>query len=263
MKNLKLELKRAFSSMTFKLSLIIGFFIVFADLYLFYKQYGVSQKKMLNQAWIGLDFQFAYNQVFYILLPIIACLPYAGSLYQDIQSGYEKNICIKISRRSYILSKSIAVFVSAFVAVTLPLLANLFIAAGLYPNLLPEKLTWLSAGIIDVYRFSKIFHTHPVGYMLIFIVIDGLIAGLMGLMSLCVSRFCRSVFAVIMFPFVLYITTSMLFLFKDGTTWALMEIANPNQTYRITNTLMVAIYITMFIITTTVIWLFTRKRDVL
>lgn len=263
MRNIKFEFKRAFSSLGFKISLVMGLVIASADLFFFYMQYGAPGGKSLNQAWIGLDFQFAYNQLFYVLLPVIACLPYAGTYFQDMHTGYDKNICIRSSRKKYIFAKSMAVFSVSFVAVIIPLLLNLFITAGLYPNLLPEKLTWLSAGIMDVNRLSYIFNTNPVCYCIIYIFIDGIIGGLLGMVSLTVSRLCKTMFAVIMFPFVMYITTSMIFQFDDGSCLSLMEIANPVQNYKAGTWSVVLLLSGLFLISALIIWLISRKRDIL
>ena len=93
------ELKRAFESIGIKISILIGSVIAILDLITFYLQYGAPGGKILIQAWMGTDFQFAYNGLFYIVFPIIACLPFAGSYYQDVSSGYDKNICVRISRK--------------------------------------------------------------------------------------------------------------------------------------------------------------------
>ena len=118
------EVKRAMHGKNFAVSLLIGCFIALMDLCAFHTQYKGSNDMILLQAWIGTDFQFAYNSLFYVLLPVIACLPYAGSYYWDINSGYDKNILIKVSRKNYIVAKGAAVYISAFAAVVLPLLLS-------------------------------------------------------------------------------------------------------------------------------------------
>lgn len=257
------EIRRAFGSTGTKVSFVLGNLIVFLDLFAFCQQYGAPEQKILIQAWIGTDFQFAYNSLFYIVMPLIACLPFAGSYYQDISDGYDKNLCIHISRKQYLVAKCIAVYVSSFVSVSFPLLANLFVVAGLYPNFMPEKLTFLSAAILDRDRFSLLFHEYPVFYCLVFILIAGFFAGTLGLISVAFAKYCKSQFTAVTIPFVFYILTGVLMVNRDGRSIAVMEIVNPLQRYATTTKQMCGVYLFLTISSFFVIWLLGRKRDIL
>lgn len=257
------ELKRAFESVGTKISILIGSIIVLLDLITFYLQYGAPGEKILIQAWIGTDFQFAYNGLFYIVFPIIACLPFAGSYYQDVSSGYDKNICVRISRKQYMFAKCFAVYVSAFVCVVIPLMGNLFIAAGLYPDHLPEKLNFLSAGVIDCDRFPILFNEHPLAYCVVFILLDGFFAGAFGLVSVAAMKYCKNQFSAVMTPFVLYILTGVLMLGESGRSISIMEMVNPVQRYTATAGQMCAVYLFIMIASVLMIWFCGRKRDIL
>ncbi len=259
----KFELKRAFDSIGTKISLILGSVIVLLDLITFYLQFRSEGDKILIQAWIGTDFQFAYNGLFYIVFPIIACLPYAGSYYDDIFSGYDKNICTRISRTQYMLAKGVAVYISAFVCSVIPLLADLFIAAGLYPNALPNKLDFLSAGIIDCNRFPRLFHEKPSIYCLVFILIGGLFAGALGLVSVAIAKFCKSRFAAVVAPFVVYILTGVIMINETGHSLAVMEMINPLQRCLTSTAQMCIVYLLIVAASVSAIWYFGRKRDIL
>lgn len=257
------EMKRAIHEKNFVVSLLIGGFVVLMDLYVFYIQYKGSNDMILLQAWIGTDFQFAYNSLFYVLLPVIACLPYAGSYYWDINSGYDKNLLIIVSRKNYIVAKGVAVYISAFGAVVLPLLLNLFLAAGLYRNGFPERLTFSSAGIIDCNMFPILFSEKPILYCLVFIVIDGLFAGALGLCSVAIAKCCRSAFTATVFPFVFYIITGAIMVNSDGTSFAMMAMLNPVQAYISTYGQMLLTYVFVMGLCACVIWILGRKRDVI
>ena len=263
MRIIKYEIKRAFSSFGFKISILIGILIGILDLSLFHDIYKSSESAILIQAWIGTDFVFAYNNLFYVLLPILACLPYAGTYFSDIHNGYDKNICIRTSRISYWFAKCIAVFLSAFSAIVIPLLINLLLCAGFYPNYRPEKLFFITTGIQDVNMFANIFHKNPLLYMIIFTIIDGLFGGLMGLMSVCFSRWASNQFSTLMFPFVIYIYTGVVLAFKDGYNYGIREMVNPLQTYITRVEYMFFSYLFLFIICVSISWLWTRKRDIL
>ncbi len=257
------EIKRAFHEINFKLSILIGQMIVLLDLCTFYAKYKNSDSVILLQAWIGTDFQFAYNSLFYILLPLLACMPYAGSYFTDMQSGYEKNILLKIERKKYIVAKMIAVYCSASFCVVVPLLTNLFLLAGLFPDQLPNLLAFNTANIIDYNIFPALFYTRPVGYCLVFILLAGLFAGVFGMISVAISKWCRSSFSVIMFPFVLYIVTDTFFSYQQGNSVAIMEMLNPIQKYIVTYKGLIVNYLVLVIGSFGVAWGVGRKRNVL
>ena len=266
MKAVKFEFKRMLHERNLKISLIISMIVIIMDIFEFYMQrveFGDISNTKLIQAWIGTDYQFAFNSLFYILLPVIACLPYGGSLYQDRNSGYDKNLLINATRKQYLLAKAVVVYISAFAAVAIPLLLNLFISAGLYRNERPEPFTYMSVVGIDRNMFPVLLNEHPVIYCLIYIAIDGVFAGAMGLLSMAVTGFCRSAFTVIMCPFILYIVTGAMLISGDGTTSGLFEGLNPLQSYCITYQKLLIIYALMMFVATGFIWIFNRKRDVL
>ena len=180
MNTVKFEMYRAFHSRTFVISLLIGSIICALDLITFCVMVGPGGRYLV-QAWIGTDYLFAYNQMFYILLPVLACLPYGGSLYTDVKNGYDKNICVKASRLNYAFAKSVSVFLSGFVSVCLPLVVNLFIAAGMYSNYVPERLNATSIALDDIYLFAAISDKNPAIYCLVYILVDSLFAGAMAL----------------------------------------------------------------------------------
>jgi len=262
-KSICFEIRRAFAEKSFYIALLIGMMICMSDLILFYSQYDSGEEKILIQAWIGTDFQFAYNSLYYVLFPVIACLPYAGTLYEDMASGYDKNIITRISRINYVTSKCISAFIAAFISVTLPLLINMFLAAGIYPNHVPEKLTFLSAGVIDCNLFPILFNTRPALYILVFIFIDGMFAGLLAMVSLAVSKWTKSLFTSIVFPFVLYVITGVLFTGYEGDNYSIMEIINPAQRLLVLPNVMIGIYVGVFVLSISILVIWTGKRDVL
>ena len=211
MRVLRFEMTRAFRNKWLAVSVALGTLIGLADIWLNVSQYGFNRGRALIQTWIGTDYQFAYNSLFYVLLPLIACFPYAGSCYQDQKTGYESSICIKTSRLSYMIAKEAAVAASGAAAVGCPLLIAMFIAAGIYPDKRPEKLTFLYAGIIDCHMFPRIFAEHPVCYALLFTLLDAVFGGITGLVAMCFARWCGSRFSTIMAPFALYVFTGVMF----------------------------------------------------
>lgn len=262
MNTVRFELYRAFHSRTFVISLLIGSVICALDLITFYIMVG-QNGRYLVQAWIGTDYLFAYNQMFYLLLPVLACLPYGGSLYTDIKTGYDKNICVKTSRLNYAFAKSVSVFLSGFVSVCLPLVMNLFIAAGIYSNYKPERLKGISIPLSDIYLFAEIFDKHPAIYCLVYILIDSLFAGAMALTSLSLTVKVRSSFTAVVTPMILFFMFDVLKETQDFGNWTVTEMLNPRQYMHTYWYQMLIVYLVIFTVNVTVITLISKKRDIL
>ncbi len=265
MKILLFECRRALSERTFRISLALSTFLVLWDCYLFWFDFGRKGNKILIQAWIGTNYQFAFNSLFYVILPILACLPFGGSYFWDQKNGYDKNICVKTSRIRYLYAKMVAVFFVGFLAVVIPLLLSLFLSAGLYPNWPEETLEHLAVGLQERQILFGLYDRNPACYAIAYTVIDGLIGGLMGLVAISVSGFCNTMFSAIMSPFLIYIVTGVLLQGIGGDPdeqLSLMEMANPLQNYAFSALRLAAVYIVVFVIAITVSYLRARREDI-
>jgi uncharacterized membrane protein (Fun14 family) len=233
-KLVKFEFNRGIKSKGFLTSLIIGCVIVIVDIICFVEYDAVKLNKenmsSVIESWIGTDWKFAYNSLFYVLLPILAALPFAASYYEDLQSGYIKNICIKTSRKVYYISKYISVFILAAVTVAIPLLLNFCICISLYPMLLPEQLIATALSVPDTGFMSKMCNLHPEAYMLIYTFIDALYGGIIAIFSVCIAELVSSRFSAIVTPFTVYILGGVM-LADVNDNWSLLEMLNPLQMY--------------------------------
>lgn len=224
------ECKRGFQSGGFMVSCLIGFSICILDFVIFCNMFWTDlNEKIVLQMWIGTDYQLAFNNLYYVLLPILAALPFGASYFQDLKTGYVKNVCIRISRKEYFAAKSIATFLTAQAAVMMPLLLNLILCMGIVPLRVPEKLTFLNAGILDRSLLAEIFYTAPLLYCILFILLDGLFAGILSLYSICIAEWVESAFSAIATPFVVYILTGVALMGDSHGNWSVMEMVNPLQ----------------------------------
>ncbi|MCR4557291.1 MAG: hypothetical protein K5779_05675 [Saccharofermentans sp.] len=262
MNTVKFELYRAFHSRSFVISLLIGSVICALDLITFCVMVGPGGRYLV-QAWIGTDYLFAYNQMFYFLLPVLASLPYGGSLYTDVKNGYDKNICVKASRLNYAFAKSVSVFLSGFVSVCLPLVVNLFIAAGMYSNYVPERLNATSIALDDIYLFAAIFDKNPAIYCLVYILVDSLFAGAMALTSLSLTVKVKSSFTAVVTPMVLFFMFDIFVGVKDYGNWSILSMLNPRQYMHFYWYQMLIVYLVILIVNAAVITITSKKRDIL
>ena len=263
MRIIRFELYRVFHSKTFYISILLGMIICVLDIITFCFEFGTSGRHYLIQAWIGTDYQFAYNEMFYVLLPLIASLPYGGSLYWDIKTGYDRNICTRASRGMYAFAKSLAVFLSTVISVSFSLGVDLFIVAGIFPNFIPERLEFMSIGLLDRHLFTLIYSYHPALYCLIFIIIDGMFAGAVALTSLSLSKVVKSHFSAVVAPMVIAVISSMIFSGDDQGNWGILGMINPRQYVTTLWYQMLLIYIGLLTVNLIIIGLISRKRDVI
>lgn len=219
MKNiLKLELKRAFSGKGFIGAIVIGIgislshFILYLVSFMSLDEMYSYNKPMISPSilfgsWMGGNNYNLQSYLFYLLLPIIATLPYVYSYYQDKKFGFIKNVLTRTNPSNYYLAKWIAVFLSAGVVIVIPLLLNLVIFMTTYPSLKPQMPSFYYT-IIDSSMFSNLFLNHPFLYILFYIVLDFIFAGLIATIGLIIEFFTDYLFIILLFPFLFYIFSS-------------------------------------------------------
>lgn len=141
--------------------------------------------------------------LYFLVIPLLAVLPYSLSFLEDKTSGYVKQMYTRCDRRSYLTAKFGAVFIVGGTVVTLPLLLNFLICAMLLPALLPQNLegTFVNAHVL----WYHIYETQPLLYVLIFLLIDFIYAGLLAVLPLFFSFYSEKKFVILLMPFVIHI----------------------------------------------------------
>lgn len=261
----KFELKRAFASVGFWVAIGLGMVIVLSQQISFYFNYRNAPGIVSAvQAFIGCECFQVYNTIFFTMFPILAAMPFAASYYIDLNSGYIKNICTATSRKQYFAAKYMSVFISAFIVVVIPLIVNFMIAMTMLPLIIPEKF-FFKGIVMDSYIFSYIYNTNPGLYVLIYIALDGLFAGLLADLALCIAEFTESSFITLTFPFAFYMLSSQMLALgmKGNQNFSLNLLLNP---YQVTagneiNIIIIAIIIIMIILANVVIRI--KRKDIL
>lgn len=240
---LLIELKRAFLGWPFLLTLAVGVMLAAGNSVLVavphamanatYFEYasakGVQMASMFEN-WIGTTPYTITTSIFYYALPLLACIPFAASLSDDIASRYASQIIVHIGRRRYFIAKSIAVFATAGTVVIVPLVLNIVTAACLLPQITPDPTTRLFA-VMSNSMLAEFAYAHPWGYIATFLVLTFVGSGVFGLTSVALSFFLRNRFAVALTPFIACV---MLQLITQGTAlagFAPLNVLLPAQTY--------------------------------
>ena len=158
---------------------------------------------VFNQ-WIGERSDSMQASLYYLLLPILAALPFADSFFLDMKTGYIKNVFIRTKKHRYYVAKYLATFVVGGIAVVVPLLVNLALTASVFPSLLPEG-TAFTFSTFESNLGSGIFITHPYVYTFLYLALDFVFAGLLAGIALSISFFVSNRFIVILSPFIGYL----------------------------------------------------------
>ncbi len=213
---LKFELKRALSGKAFLFALLFGCAITLSDVFLnvipeaynpnynldIAVEMGIYPKSVYN-SWIGGQARTLQSTLFYLFIPLIAAIPFADSYCFD-RAGYIKNIATRCNVKDYLISKYIAVFLSAGIAVSIPIIVNFIATAAVVPCLVPQASTFMFS-ISARSAFAKIFYTTPFVYFLIYLVIDFVIAGLFAGIALAVVIITKNRYVAVISPFAVYL----------------------------------------------------------
>ncbi|MBP3620290.1 MAG: ABC transporter permease [Lachnospiraceae bacterium] len=226
------------------IALIIGTLIVLGDIYYYYseiyvrfweyynmgyeKNIGMLQPPVLMESWIGHNLSSVYSEMFYVLLPFIAVLPFGVTYYEEIKSGYMKNVVIRVSRRKYVLAKYIVTFVSGGFVCMFPTLLSAWIASLYLPNI-PLNPTAMVSNVSNMSFLSEIFYSKPLLYILIYSFIAFLFGGIFATMSIGISHLCDNRFFVYFFPFLLSICTEYIFNSTSLMQYTPNIVVDPNQ----------------------------------
>ncbi|MFU0826830.1 MAG: hypothetical protein ACFWTJ_04700 [Lachnoclostridium sp.] len=208
---LKMELKRAFINRGMLYSVLIGMVLSIWHIIQVVLPMSERIKKLdvgiypgsLFYIWLGGNTYPIQSYLFYLILPILATLPYGTSLFEDKNGGMLKNIYTRTEKKSFLISKYLATFISGGCAVVFPLVVNLALTSTMIPALIPEPSE--NATLMPISIMYEIYYTHPWIYTIIFIFIDFIFAGLIAALSLLVTFYVEYKFIALVASFICYL----------------------------------------------------------
>ena len=212
---LKTELKRAFQNKYLLFALLIGFAISIwqtVEHVIPLLQYQTTDLSMLKggmphtvfNKWLGGSTYFLQTTLYYIIVPLIATIPFGASFYQDRKSGYLKNIFTRTDKKQYYRAKYATVFLSGGVAGVTPLLFNFLSTALLLPLIYP-KVTAGTFPIAESGLFSALYYEKPYLYLLFYLIMNFIFFGLLATIALGVGQYVNNYFVVLLTPFLFYV----------------------------------------------------------
>ena len=171
-----------------------------ANLTNFYNEFPILSPHSAAETWMAGSPSNLEGFIFFLILPILASLPFGTSYFEDCKEGVIKNIYMRTKREDYLKAKYAAAFLSGGIAVLVPLIFNLMCSLVLLPNLAP--LSTMGDNILTpLMLFYKIFFTHPMIYTMFFLVLQFLMAGIWACVCLSVSFLSDYKIVVLIFPF--------------------------------------------------------------
>ncbi|MDR0914059.1 MAG: hypothetical protein LBM65_02690 [Oscillospiraceae bacterium] len=213
MKNiLKIELTRGFRNRAFLLSVAIGLGICIAHIIFEAVPELVWQQPMADGGetpltvfgkWIGGLFS-VYSTMFFTLMPLLAAIPYAGSLKRDIKTGFVKNLYTRGEKRDYLFAKFISVFLTGGCAIVIPLIINFCITATIFPSITPTPIAAGYVGVFSQSAGAELFYTSPLLFIAAYLLVYFVVAGAFASVALCCAYFVKYEYVSLIIPFILF-----------------------------------------------------------
>lgn len=198
LKVFKEEMKRAFCGDGMKLSLAVGMLISLAHVV----QYGLVNYSMLQstdfsrysmvhpmpvvEGWLGGNTYNLQSFIFFLLLPLLATLPFGISYFDEQRNGVLRNVFLRVSRKEYLRAKYFSTFLSGGTAIVLPLLANLVLTMVLLPNHSGTNIL-TGSGINAAKIGYELYFNYPMLYLGGYFVLDFLLGGAFACVALAGS----------------------------------------------------------------------------
>ena len=111
---------------------------------------------------------------------------------------------VRVGRQPYYLSKGIVCFFAAFITIVIPLILNFAVTAAFIPSTVPQINYEIYNHVYFGAMWADLFYTHPALYVALYILLDGLFAGLIALIGYAFSFYITNQFAAAAFPLLLF-----------------------------------------------------------
>lgn len=215
------ELKRVLKSKIFIVAIFIGLIISLLGIYSEAKQFIFfnydapdlqtpdAQEKARMMVENGLNkysLWFSQFRIFIIAMPIISVLPFGLSFAEEKEYGIIKQIDMRINHRKYINSKIISNSIVGGIAVTLPTIITTLLVFIIFKGNIEDFYGYGAYGG----PFSGILTYSFFLYILIHIAINFLFGAAYSSIGLAVSSFINNKIAIILSPFMFWITGSII-----------------------------------------------------
>lgn len=142
--------------------------------------------------------------LFLLFNPILAVLPYAMTYHTDRESGWIKNISVRMEKKEYVRIKLTLSFLSGMLVIIIPLVVSFLLTACWFPMKLPQRmLGYTLIGVRNIW--NNLFYMHPLIYTLLMILMNGIYGGMMAVLSMLLAHATDKGVLVGIMPFVYHL----------------------------------------------------------
>lgn len=188
---IKIEFSRAFCNRKYYVALIIGVLLALVS-----AVYGIQNHEMFLPAemsstiwgptsmdscyiyWMSLHNTVPFEGLLYQLAPLLATIPYACSMRQELDFGYANHIFSRTPRSKYFIAKYLATFVSGGCVTLIPSTVNFVTLACFVPAYVPSVEQLLYTGVHPEMLWSHLFYTNPLLYVVLYSLVAFVLCGL-------------------------------------------------------------------------------------
>lgn len=212
---INMECRKAFGNKRYVISFMLGtLFCIMSALYMIGSYYEwkdmyeeiectgnpMIQAYSLYNCWIGGEGTSYGYMLFFFMMPLLATLPYGWSYVIEKRKGYVGQVSVRSDKKSYFISKYIATFLSGGTVIAVPLVINVIIVAMFVPAITQEITYRMYTAVEYGTMFSALYYTSPLLYMVGYLVIDFIFAGLFACMGMAAAMFIKNKVAVVLCP---------------------------------------------------------------
>lgn len=267
---LKLELRRAFKGKGMIFAIIVGCAITITHVI----QYQIPAYQMnlqqnfiecpqgyplvVSDTWMAGNSFNIESFLYFLVLPIIAVIPFGTSYFADRNGGFLKSVYMRISRKEYLTAKYIATFLSGGAAVALPLVLNVMCCMVLLPNIVAQQSLPHNT-ICAKNLFYGIYYSHPTVYIMIYLCLDFILGGIFACMALTCSFLSDFKVIVAICPFFIQLTLHVACSMLWNYEWSSVFFARAG--YGMTNVVIPLIYILVGILITSTLFLYIGEKE--
>ena len=133
---LRFEHRRMLLAKSYRYSLLFGGMMAlwhFVECFIIQRQY-TDEPLPLIQSFLGGDIQTSIPELYRIIIPLLATIPYAWGYMSDYKSGYLKSLYLYVDRMKLLTARYLVCVEAGGLCAVFPLIFSLILSAPFYPN---------------------------------------------------------------------------------------------------------------------------------
>lgn len=218
---IKNELERAFRNKWFYITIFICFAISMYGIYTevipfrknmdTYINFNVGKYQYpvpnLYHCWMELKSTSVVSNLLHFIFPILVCIPYAKSMFTDVDSKYSYNIFVRTDKKKYFLSKLIVQFIVGFTVVLFTMIISFLVTAAIMPVGTPFMS--LNYGKSNIAVLGILFYKAPFFTSVLVMFLQPVFFTIIGCLSYTFAYLLNNEIIVIISPFIIYFFESV------------------------------------------------------